>query len=78
MEEFKIKRETSQSNNDDTLSSDYANQFTDLDHQKIDELDEMGKKVLSEIDFKARMEEDPDSCEIDIVEKKQRDQEKEN
>lgn len=75
MNEFKIKPETSDFiniSNDDKLGVDYANQFTDLDHQKMDELDEMGKKVLSQIDFRARMETDPESCEIDIVEKKQR------
>lgn len=50
MEEFKIKREIRQSSEDDLLGVDYANQFTDLNHEKMDELNKVAVEVEDAIE----------------------------
>ena len=53
-------------NNDDKLGDDYVKQFTELNHQKSNELKENGDKVLSSIED-LENKQDEDSCEYDAV-----------
>jgi DNA-directed RNA polymerase subunit F len=62
MHEFK-KETIPEINNDDKLGYDYVKQFTNLHPEKINDLKEIGDKVLSI----AQNKKYEDSCEYDVV-----------